>query len=70
MTLFNLCFRNAVMPSKWKRLLRIVIEHFVADKPTAGDIWLNCKGFSAGYRRARILILTVHKDDRTYFWYL
>jgi hypothetical protein len=32
MTLSNLYFRNAVMPFKWNRLLRISIEHFVADK--------------------------------------
>jgi hypothetical protein len=32
MSLFNLCFGNAVMPSKWKRLLRILIEHFVVGK--------------------------------------
>jgi len=27
MTLFNHYFRNPVMPFKWKRLIRILIEH-------------------------------------------
>jgi hypothetical protein len=45
MTLSNLYFRNAVMPFKWNRLLRISIEHFVADSEKEGikDVYIQQK---------------------------